>query len=158
MWRRRHGSEYEVDGPGAHRTKVRRARQLRTAPTRAEAALWELIRGRRIGGWKFRRQHPIVGYVVDFYCPTLGLVIEVDGEFHKDRWSEDQLRTRHLEQLGVKVFRIRNEQVLTAPLAVARLIAALCERLGSALPIPTRRCLPCSRSPFPRNRGKGAGG
>jgi very-short-patch-repair endonuclease len=131
---------------------VRRARQLRTAPTPAEAALWELIRGRRIGGWKFRRQHPVVGYVVDFYCPGLRLVIEVDGDVHQDRRSEDQLRTHHLAQVGVKVFRIRNEQVLATPFEAARLIAALCERLGRDLPLPTRRQNRCSPSPFPRNR------
>jgi very-short-patch-repair endonuclease len=158
MWRRRHGSEHEVVGPGAHRTKVRRARELRTAPTPAEAALWDQIRGRRIGGWKFRRQQPIVGYVVDFYCPALRLVIEVDGDIHLDRRPEDELRTRQLARLGVKVLRIRNDDVLADASAAARTIAMLCEQLRGALPCPARRYQPRSASPFPRNRGKGAGG
>src|SRR5271163_1945670 len=64
---------------GARPEKVRRARMFRQAPTSAEALLWEGLRRRFVAGLRFRRQHIIAGYVVDFYCPSLRLAIEVDG-------------------------------------------------------------------------------
>jgi adenine-specific DNA-methyltransferase len=72
---------------------------------------------------KFRRQHPVGPYTVDFFCQEIGLVVEVDGASHEDRLEEDQRRTEYLQQQGLRVFRITNQDVSSDPEAVARGIA-----------------------------------
>jgi very-short-patch-repair endonuclease len=64
-------------------------------------------------GLKFKRQHPIAGLIVDFYCAELGLVLEIDGEYHADaaQMAYDAARTTHLEARGLRVVRVRNEDV-----------------------------------------------
>lgn len=82
--------------------------------TPAENLLWQNLRNRKISNQKFRRQHPISKYIVDFYCHEARLVIEVDGGIHfiNDNPEYDQFRTRQLEEIGLKVIRFRNEEVL----------------------------------------------
>ena len=89
-----------------------RAKTLRTATTDAERALWFLLRDRRIPV-RFRRQHPIGPYVVDFFCPIAGLVIELDGEQHgfEANRTHDDIRTRFLESRGYHVLRFWNHEV-----------------------------------------------
>jgi len=89
-----------------------RARQLRSAPTDAEIRLWSRIRRRQIGNFRFRRQHPIGPYVVDFFCPEAKLIVEVDGGQHAIREREDAERTQWLEQRGYSVLRFWNNEVL----------------------------------------------
>lgn len=72
---------------------VLRARELRKQTTPAEKILWEQLRNRRLNGIKFRRQHPLGKYIVDFYSPAHRLVIEIDGEFHRYQVDQDQART-----------------------------------------------------------------
>ena len=84
---------------------------MRAAPTPAEARLWASIRGRQLEGWKFRRQHVIAGFIVDFYCPEIALAVEVDGLVHRDRRAVDRARDRALTSLGVLVVRLTNEMV-----------------------------------------------
>lgn len=103
---------------------------MRAAPTPAEAALWAILRRRALGGWKFRRQHPMVGYVVDFFCWDLMLAVEVDGGYHDGQREKDERRARHLGEVGVRVIRVRNEDVLRDPGGVARSIEAVCRRLA----------------------------
>ena len=86
---------------------------MRAAPTDAEARLWLLLRDRRLAGHKFRRQHPIPPYVVDFYCGEAKLVIELDGSQHAEANERDARRTRFLEQHGLRVRRYWNNTVLT---------------------------------------------
>jgi very-short-patch-repair endonuclease len=81
---------------------------MRAMPTAAEAVLWSALRGRRLGGWKFRRQHVIAGYIVDFYCAELWLAVEVDGPVHQGRDIDDRERDEHLASLGADVVRLRN--------------------------------------------------
>jgi len=90
------------------------ARFLKKVQTEAEAALWERLRGRKLNGFKFRRQHPIDCYIVDFYCHESMLVIEVDGKIHEqnDNPDYDKNRTQDLIALGLMVIRFTNEQVL----------------------------------------------
>jgi very-short-patch-repair endonuclease len=88
------------------------ARQMRHEPTKAEAVLWDVLRGRRFEGNKFRRQHPIDRFIVDFYCAEAHLVIEVDGEIHDYTPDEDVLRQQFIESRGLRVMRFRNVQVL----------------------------------------------
>jgi very-short-patch-repair endonuclease len=81
--------------------------------------LWGLLRGRRLAGFRFRRQHPIGPYVVDFYCPAHRLVVEVDGLSHADRAEDDRRRQDYLEIVAfLRVFRVGNDDVLHNPEAV----------------------------------------
>ncbi len=91
------------------------AREMRHRPTEAEAALWDMLRRHGINGLKFRRQHPIDRFIVDFYCPAVRLVVEVDGEIHQYTAEEDALRTEILEALGMRVLRFTNDDVLYRP-------------------------------------------
>ena len=91
------------------------ARVNRKKFTKAEQKIWdEILRCRQRGGLKFLRQKPIEGYIVDFYCPKLMLVIEIDGGYHSDNEAKeyDENRTIELEQYGIIVIRYTNEQVL----------------------------------------------
>jgi very-short-patch-repair endonuclease len=90
-----------------------RARELRRNATVPERVLWGLLRDRRLGGVKFRRQHAIGPYVVDFYCSAHRLVVELDGRSHDDRGREDRQRQDYLESVaGLTVFRVANDDVL----------------------------------------------
>jgi very-short-patch-repair endonuclease len=88
------------------------ARNLRKVQTDAETSLWRLLRDRRLAGKKFRRQHPIPPYVVDFYCHEQKLVIEVDGGQHSEARRYDEARTYFLEKQGLRVIRFWNNEVL----------------------------------------------
>ena len=100
------------------------ARRLRTESTDAERKLWSLLRGKQLNGLPFRRQHPIGGYIVDFVCLKANLVIELDGGQHADPagLAHDALRTRRLEELGLRVLRMPDDEMLKDPDAVARTI------------------------------------
>ena len=101
-----------------HLLKVALARDHRHEPTAAEAAAWALLRNRRCLGLKFRRQHVVRGFIVDFFCPELRLAVEVDGAVHSG-WAQadyDEARSRALALAGISVVRIRNEQVSEAGL------------------------------------------
>jgi very-short-patch-repair endonuclease len=90
------------------------ARVLRQSQTAAEAALWQALRGGKLDGLKFRRQHPVASFVVDFYCAEHHLVIEVDGSVHDEPEQKirDANKDEFLRMLGNTVLRIRNEDVL----------------------------------------------
>jgi very-short-patch-repair endonuclease len=90
-----------------------RRRQLRNALTPAEALLWKNLQRSQVGGRKFRRQHSVGPYVVDFYCPACRLAVELDGEGHFDstRSEYDVKRMRFLERQGIRVLRFENRQV-----------------------------------------------
>lgn len=89
-----------------------RARELRHEQTPAEQKLWQALRNRAAGGLKFRRQAPFGSYIVDFYCAEAKLVVEVDGDVHESQVEYDAERTRWLESMGLKVLRVRNEDVM----------------------------------------------
>lgn len=98
---------------GAYGKLFQYARQLRENPTPAEQLLWERLRGNQTG-YKFRRQHPLDKYVVDFYCLALKLAIEVDGPIHLDpsKKLEDENKDIDLAEKGIEILRFTNEQVL----------------------------------------------
>lgn len=85
--------------------------------TPAEKILWEKLKGKSLDSFKFRRQHPISKYIVDFYCHALKLVIEIDGNIHdlKDQIEYDAGREFELQELGLRVLRFRNEEVILSP-------------------------------------------
>ena len=87
--------------------------RMREGPTKAEIVLWEELRLKRLGGYKFRQQHVIDRYIADFYCHQTKLVIEVDGSSHDHRKTEDRLRDAYMESLGYTVIRFTNEEVLS---------------------------------------------
>jgi very-short-patch-repair endonuclease len=115
------------------RLNVDRAQGLRRNMTDAERLLWRHLRGRRFAGWKFRRQHEIGRYIVDFVCPSAGLVVELDGGQHAEQTERDAYRTRQLEALGYRVLRFCNNDVLKNGEGV---LAVIVEALASVPPHP----------------------
>ena len=103
---------FMTGGNNAYRL-IEEAKRMRKEPTDAEAALWELLRDKKLGD-KFRRQHLIDDFIVDFVCLSKNLVIEVDGGYHNDFTQKeyDQQRTLYLNEKGFKVIRFTNEEVL----------------------------------------------
>ncbi len=93
------------------RRKGNMARELRKTPTPAEATAWNLLRGRRCMGLKFRRQQVIAGFIVDFYCAELRLALELDGPVHDEQQQHDAARDRLLSEHGVRVVRVKNEDL-----------------------------------------------
>ena len=89
------------------------ALRLRKNLTEAEKILWIELKNRKLEGLKFRRQHPLHYYVADFYCHEQRLVIEVDGQIHKQRQQHehDENRSAELERYGIRIIRFTNEQV-----------------------------------------------
>jgi len=89
------------------------ARQNRSNPTSAESKIWrEILRMRQFAQFKFLRQKPIGGYIVDFYCAELRLVIEIDGESHAETVEYDSERSKFLNSLGLRVVRYTDDEVL----------------------------------------------
>ena len=85
--------------------------------------LWTVLRAGKLGGLKFRRQHAIGPFVVDFYCPAAGLTVEIDGISHVDRATDDAKRTAYVKRRGVKVIRFTNDEILHDLDIVAEAIA-----------------------------------
>jgi imidazole glycerol-phosphate synthase subunit HisF len=134
--------------PHTHRSSpkaVRDAAQaMRDAPTDAEARLWEILRAGRLGP-KFRRQHPIGSFIVDFFSHEAALVIEVDGSIHDvpEQRRRDEQRQAALESAGLRVLRFTNDEVLND---LARVIVAIQRTCRERHPFPSP---PMSAPPFP---------
>ena len=106
--------------------KAQRARELRRQMTSEEKALWQRLRANRLEGFHFRRQQVIDGFIVDFYCHAAGLVVETDGEIHRERADYDAERDRVLSTRGLRIVRIRNEEIRRDIWAVVERILNLC--------------------------------
>jgi very-short-patch-repair endonuclease len=102
-----------------------RARELRRVSTSAERRLWECLRDHRLRGLKFRRQQPLHGYIVDFYCAEHGLIVELDGPVHQDpeQREYDVYRNEHLREHSLMVLRFTNQEVEQSLSAVLERIA-----------------------------------
>ncbi len=100
-----------------HPDQKARRRELRNRPTEAEHRLWYCLRGAALDGRKFRRQHGVGPYIVDFHCPEEKLVIELDGSIHDepDIQQRDKIREAYLVSQGLRVLRFGNEQALGDP-------------------------------------------
>jgi very-short-patch-repair endonuclease len=85
-----------------------------------------MLRDRRLGGWRWKRQVPINPYIVDFLCPEANLIVEADGGQHSENVAYDERRTRHLVDLGYRVIRFWNSEVLTNSDGVAITILDAC--------------------------------
>jgi len=99
---------------GASIEIIDKARDLRKRMTEAEKLLWSYLRSKKLGGFKFRRQHPIWIFIADFYCHETKLVVELDGGIHEDVEVKeyDNNRTAEMERLEIKVVRFKNEEVM----------------------------------------------
>ena len=103
-----------------------RAKELRREQTSAEKMLWARLRRRQLYGLKFRRQHPIGTFIVDFCCIEEKLAVEIDGDSHAGQDEYDRHRTLWLEERGYKVIRFTNEDVHQRLDAVLNSIARWC--------------------------------
>ena len=101
---------------------------MRRGATDAERRLWSLVRSGRLSGYKFRRQHPLGPYIVDFICISKRLVIEVDGGQHMDDADNDAARSEWLAIQGYRVVRFWNNEVLMQTAAVAERVRQELER------------------------------
>lgn len=110
------------------------ARKLRKDHTTAEAFLWELLRDRKLLGFKFRRQHQLGDYLADFYCREAQLVIECDGAAHEpnEQWHHDRQRDAYMIGQGLRVLRFPNERVINDTDHVL-------EEIAKQLPSPVER-------------------
>ena len=99
---------------------------LRSRLTPAEAFLWSYLKGKQLGGHKFRRQHSIENYIVDFYCSEEKIAIELDGQVHEyeNQHQKDEVRDLRLEELGIKVLRFENQLVFNQLPMVLEMIKA----------------------------------
>jgi very-short-patch-repair endonuclease len=129
------------------------ARRMRSEPTDAENKLWWLLRSRKLGGFKFRRQVPLGNYILDFYCHEARLVVEADGGQHDDPTGQsyDARRTVYLQSQGIRVLRFWDNEVLTQTEAVREMIY---RELTQEVP---GRIVATSASPHPNPLPEGEG-
>ncbi|MCB9203023.1 MAG: leucine--tRNA ligase [Flavobacteriales bacterium] len=125
---------YMTGGNNAH-LLLDKAKEMRQNPTKAEKVLWENIKSKKLG-YKFRQQHLIEDFIVDFVCLNKKLVIEVDGEIHNSQIEYDEQRTLILNSLGYEVIRFRNEEVLNH---ISEVLSKINNKLNSiVLPLGDR--------------------
>ena len=106
------------------------ARELRYNMTHAEEILWNKLKGKKLGGFKFRSQHPVGQFILDFYCPECKLVVELDGGVHDDQKEYDQTRDEHLQDFGYQVLRFPNQAVINRLPDVLRKICNMAQFLS----------------------------
>jgi very-short-patch-repair endonuclease len=119
------GKKNIIIGQKITREKLKRARELRQEMTPEELCLWNRVRANRLGGWHFRRQQVIDGFIVDFYCHKAALVIEVDGPIHRKQKSEKVLSAR-----GLHILHFTNQAVMNNLNQVVKTILGILETRG----------------------------
>ena len=124
------------------------ANKLRKEMTKAEACLWKyVLRARKLNGYQFRRQRPVLNFIADFMCPALMLIIEVDGITHWDEEvvRKDKIRQKKLEGVGFTVLRFNDEDVLEDIENVERVLVGFIEEFENLHPLPPasgEHCVP----------------
>jgi very-short-patch-repair endonuclease len=122
----------------------KRARTLRRKMTLPEVLLWQELRGARLNGLRFRRQHPVGPYILDFFCPSSRLAVEVDGKLHDHpvQIQHDQRREEWLAEKGIKVLRIGAADILRDR-NMESVLAYIAQAAGPlhrfAVPLPRKR-------------------
>lgn len=108
-------------------------RELRQEPTEVEKLLWAELRNRKLNGLKFRRQHPLDKFIVDFYCNEKKLAIELDGNIHDEKVNKeyDEARTAMLAGLNIIVLRFKNEEIINKIKDVLKKIREVADLLNS---------------------------
>lgn len=116
------------------KTIKKHARELRQNVTDSEKELWEQLRNRRLSGYKFLRQHPIIYkadykglnyFIADFYCDAKKTVIELDGSIHEEKEEYDQFRDEEMKLMGLHVLRLKNEELSEMNVVLERIISFL---------------------------------
>ena len=132
---------------------VGNSKRMRSEPTKAEDALWQALRGNALGV-KFRRQHVIENYIVDFACLSKLVIVEVDGDIHEAQRDEDAERTMQLERYGFEILRVTNEEVLNdlagVVIRIRQVLEARPEQRWAA-----GTFAPLTSDPSPLDRGRG---
>jgi very-short-patch-repair endonuclease len=111
-----------------------RSRELRNHSTLTEVSLWDQLKQRKMRGYQFMRQKPIHHYIVDFYCSKLHLVIEIDGNSHRNEFEEDSRRQQELESMGIHVLRVQDRDVKRDMVNVLRVIETWIEQYERTTP------------------------
>ncbi|MTI89567.1 MAG: endonuclease domain-containing protein [Balneolaceae bacterium] len=119
---------------GADSELFKNAKQLRTEATKAEQMLWDRLRGRQFMSLKFRRQHPLHAFIVDFYCHKLKLIVEADGGYHNEPEQKrlDISRSKELENLGFTVVRFGNREIINDIDGVLRQLERVASEIGKS--------------------------
>ena len=116
------------------KTIKKHARELRKNLTDSEKELWEQLRNRRLSGYKFLRQHPIIYkadykglnyFIADFYCDSKKTVIELDGSIHDEKEEYDQFRDEEMKLIGLHVLRLKNEELSEMNVVIEKIISYL---------------------------------
>ncbi len=130
--------EYQNADPMLYGLLKTFVKESRSNPTEAENALWQMLRGKKLEGYKFRRQHIIGSYIADFICLKAKLIIEVDGLIHQlpENIANDELRTKWLGEKGFKVIRFTNEEIIGDTENVLSTILKELDNIQSAALIP----------------------
>ncbi len=139
-----------IRGQSISKEKFALAKEFRRNMTEAEKTLWQSVRANKLGGWHFRRQQILFGYIVDFYCHAASLVIEVDGEIHESQRAADQEREAILKEKGFQILRFRNLEINNNLNAVLFKVLEACNQSLPIIPTP----LPVQG----RGRGRGSEG
>ena len=116
--------------------KAERARQSRQTMTPDERTLWQAIRNNALAGLHFRRQQVIAGYIVDFYCASVRLAIELDGPIHAGQHWYDSARDRALSELGIQVLRLHNSLITHNLNEALERIKEYANRISQSSPLP----------------------
>lgn len=116
-----------ITGRKVNPDKVQRAKELRQNMTRQEKILWEKLRNNQLGGFHFRRQQVIDGFIIDFYCNPVKLAIEVDGNIHRLRRGYDEERDMILKTEGIEILRLSNVEIDKDIEAVLQRILSYCQ-------------------------------
>lgn len=117
------------------RAKLQRAKELRQGMTPEEEILWKYLRTNKLDGFHFRRQQIIDGFIVDFYCNKVGLVVEVDGQIHEQQVEYDEERDRVLTARRLHVMRIKNDEVRND---LANVLTRIHDKCCALSPLPSR--------------------
>lgn len=115
---------------GATASTFEKARQLRNKMTPEEKILWEKLKGKQICNVRFRRQHPLNVFIVDFYCHEAKLVVELDGKIHLQQKEYDKGRTAEIEKFDIEVIRFTNQEVETN---IERIVKLITEKVQNRL-------------------------
>ncbi len=121
---------------GAKAVTFANAKALRANLTKAELILWQFLRTKERVGYRFRRQHPLGIYILDFYNHKLKLCIEIDGEYHY-RYSQkikDKEREDFLKFNGIKVIRYKNKEVISDPENIIKNLKSIIEKIANSKP------------------------
>ena len=104
------------------------SKQLRKDSTKSEVKLWNEIKGKKLNGYKFNRQKPLLNYIVDFYCKELNLVIELDGitHYNEENYKKDEIRQKELEKYNLNFLRFNDNEVIDDINNVLRVLKSIC--------------------------------